>query len=350
MSEQNDKIRTQSRVKRGSTPFRYLVLIIVIGVVIAFYFYQKNNSSPTTGNDLEKTTAVGERQDSGQTASPSSASGPAMEQNGSGPGSLPSGRDTTVSAIDDLRQRPPFTSVDQEEPTGTTAPLVSQDISGRIQQRLSAGGRHQLLIDEINSFYLHLDQQPYMQDLGQNKPSKEYFSTLLQKLADNPPVVHRETDDLFTILQNTAHFFRILGKDNLLIIKEILDQERISFEQTLKSFYGLTYQPEYLEREYSLSLAPDVLTDYAAFFLNTIGGRLYLFRRDPGTRMLVSFYAVVTIDRANSRGDGGHGIDLRPAIRSLIEELDNGGRRLRWKDEYLDVLYDLQEKYNEPGP
>jgi hypothetical protein len=66
--------------------------------------------------------------------------------------------------------------------------------------------------------------------------------------------------------------------------------------------------------------------------------------------MLVSFYAVVTIDRANSRGDGGHGIDLRPAIRSLIEELDNGGRRLRWKDEYLDVLYDLQEKYNEPGP
>ncbi len=38
---------------------------------------------------------------------------------------------------------------------------------------------------------------------------------LLQKLLDNPPVVIGETDDLFTLFQNTAHFFRILGKENI---------------------------------------------------------------------------------------------------------------------------------------
>jgi hypothetical protein len=104
----------------------------------------------------------------------------------------------------------------------------------------------------------------------------------------------------------------------------------------------------FLKQEYALSISPEALTDYAAFFLNTMGGRLYLFRRDSTLRMLVTYYAIITIDRANRLGNGGHGIDLNPAILSLIEEVENGGNRLRQRDECLDVLYDLQEKYNQP--
>ena len=113
-----------------------------------------------------------------------------------------------------------------------------------------------------------------------------------------------------------------------------------------KNFYGLASQPEYLKKEYSLSVPPKVLTDYAAFFLNTMGGRLYLFRRDSTSRMVVSYYAIMTIDRANTQGNGRYGIDLRPAIHSLVEEMENGGKRLQFKEQYLDALYDLEEKYN----
>ncbi len=82
------------------------------------------------------------------------------------------------------------------------------------------------------------------------------------------------------------------------------------------------------------------------FSLTPWAGRLYLFRRDSTSRMLVSYYSIMVIDRANQKGNGGHGIDLRPAITSLIEEIENGGKRLQLQEEYLDSLYDLQEKYN----
>ena len=201
-------------------------------------------------------------------------------------------------------------------------------------------------IDQMNVFYSHLDQQPYMHNLGLNEPSKVYFSKLLQKLADHPPTVIRETDNLYTLLQNTAHFFRILGKKNIIILKKIMATESSSLEQTAQAFYKLTAHPEYLKKEYALVLRPQVMSDYAVFFLNTMGGRLYLFRRNSTTRMVVTFYAIMTLDRANIAGNSGYGFDLRPAILALIEEMENGGRRLQLKEQYLDALYDLQEKYN----
>ncbi|WP_457575550.1 hypothetical protein [Desulfomarina sp.] len=197
----------------------------------------------------------------------------------------------------------------------------------------------------LNGFYDHLDQQQYMKDFHLSEPSKIHFSKLLQKLFDTPPVVTNETDDLFTILKNTAHFFRILGKKNILILKGILDREKPSFEEIIKTFYELTSYPDALQKEYGIIFTDKELYDYASFFQSTMGGRLYLFRRDSASRMAISFYAVLIIDRANSEGYNRHGIDLRPAIDSLIEEMENTGKNLRYREEYLDKLYDLKEKY-----
>ncbi len=185
-----------------------------------------------------------------------------------------------------------------------------------------------------------------MQDFGLEEPSKLHFSKLLQKLIDNPPVVVRETDDILTLLKNTAHFYRVLDQENITILKGILDRDRKSLEPILKSFYALTYHPEYLQKEYSLSLPLDALRDYAAFFLNTIGGRLYLFRRDSASRMTINYYAILVMDRAIEEGNNPHGIDVRPTIDSLIEEIENAGTNLQFRNEYLDRLYDLKEKYN----
>jgi hypothetical protein len=328
MDEQNDRDQPQSRVKKGSNTFSYIAVVLVVLSVIGLYFYIQKSPSTSSINHAKN---MEDEQSSQSSAQPEEG--------------LP------YSAVDGLMNKQPINAVNSPVPREGTqadslAPTASKDISDQIKQRLSAGSNHQHLIDEINSFYAYLDQQPYMQSFGLKESSRVHFSKLLQKLVDNPPVVIRETDDLFTLLQNTAHFFRILGKENINIIKGILDREKNSFEQILKTFYGLTYQQGYLKKEYSLSIPPKILTDYAAFFLNTMGGRLYLFRRDSTSRMVVSYYAIISIDRANSEGSGGHGIDLRPAIHSLVEEIENGGRRLQLKEEYLDTLYDLQEKYN----
>lgn len=209
--------------------------------------------------------------------------------------------------------------------------------------------RYQHLADDLNAFYAHLDQQPYMREFHLKEPSKKHFSKLLQILIDHPPAITRETDDYFTLLKNTAHFFRILGKENIIVLKGILDREKDSFENILKTFYTLTDHPEYLKKEFSLVIPKENLYDYAGFFLNTIGGRLYLFRRDSASRMTISYYAVLIIDKANRQGNSRLGIDLRPAIDSLIEEIENAGNNLKLKEEYLDTLYDLKENYGNRG-
>lgn len=198
---------------------------------------------------------------------------------------------------------------------------------------------------KVEAFYTHLDQQPYMQTFKLPQPSKEYFTSLMHRLAAQPPVVSRETDDLFTILKNTAHFFRIIGKDNIILIKGILDQEKNSFEEILAALYVLTDQPDCLKTKLGIDIPASAYYDYSGFFLNTMGGRLYLFRRDSVSRMVVNYYAIRLIDRSNQAGTNNNGIDIRPAIASLIEEIENSGEQLRLKEEYLDELYALKEKY-----
>jgi len=350
MSEQNDKGQPQSRVKKNSYTLNVLAIVIAIILVLslAFYFYQHRNSFISGINAVQKAINPGKAQQQEPLSSqlPGSEKGSIDGQHGQGSSptrkEMPNpegGNLNSLNGVDSTLQN----NNGQVNKFVSPASLKSSKKGSTSQS--SVQDPH-ILIDEINSFYTHLDQQPYMQSFGFKESSKAHFSKLLQKLVNNPPVVIRETDDLFTLLQNTAHFFRILGKDNINMLKTILEKEGGSFEKMLNAFYSLTYHPEYLEREYSLSIPAHSLTDYAGFFLNTMGGRLYLFRRDSTSRMVVSYYAIITIDRANDNGNGRHGIDLRPAILSLIDEIEIGGSRLQLKDEYLDTLYDLQVKYN----
>ena len=199
--------------------------------------------------------------------------------------------------------------------------------------------------DNIESFFDTLDTRDYIKGFQLDSPSAIYFPALIQKLVDNPPIVSGETDDLFTILQNTAHFFRIIGKKNILVLKGILDREQATFEQTLADFYELTDEPDCLKRRFNLTIGQDPLYAYAGFFLNTMGGRLYLFRRDSMSRMVVNFYAIQIIEQANREGKNKYGIDIKDSIDSLIIEIESSRIKLQMRDFYLDTLYDLKVKY-----
>jgi len=197
----------------------------------------------------------------------------------------------------------------------------------------------------IKDFYKHLDTREYMKSYGLTKGSEEHFTELIQKLLDNPPVVSGETDDLFTILQNTAHFFRVIGKDNIMILKGILDREKDQFESVLYHFYSIFHTPSCPENSFNLRVSETSLYDYAGFFLNTMGGRLYLFRRDSMSRMVVSYYAILLIDQANKEARNKHGIEIITAIDQLIIEMEATSNQLKFEQLYLDNLYKLKELY-----
>lgn len=198
---------------------------------------------------------------------------------------------------------------------------------------------------QLNEFYRHLDSQPYMADFKLSTTSKNHFTALGKKLLANPPQVTRESDDLYTILKNTAHFFRISGKDNILMMKGILDNEKGRIEQILADYYILVTNQDCDGTSYGSGIDKDALYEYACFFLNTMGGRLYLFRRDSLSRMAVTYYAILLVDLANTENNNRHGIALKSAIDMLIAEMETGGSALIHSELYLDNLYDLKEKY-----
>jgi len=227
-----------------------------------------------------------------------------------------------------------------DQPDETTLGTKSQPILPESSLKTPAEARA-----AIDSFYSHLDQQPYVRSFHFDAPSKTYFSRLIQKMLDTPPVVSGETNDLFTVLQNTAHFFRVVGRQNMLALKAIISHEQKSYEEILADFYNISQKPAYLRESYSINLEEDALYDYAGFFLTSMGGRLYLFRRDSSLRMVVSYYSILVVDEAIRSGRNRHGIDLRPVIDNLISEIENSGNQLQLKEHYLDNLYDLKEKY-----
>ncbi len=320
------------RKGRISTIVPYLICLILGALAVFLYFRYIDQDTGLTPTHLDSPAKPDQSADTGpaKTGTPSTPepgqASPANQQSAS------------QNANPDDSQTGTTGDPAVDAAAGSTVPAGATSAAGQV-------GDCKQIIEQINAFYDHLDQQPYMEQFKLDAPSEIYFAKLIQRLIDNPPVVTRETDDLFTVLKNTAHFFRIIGKNNIQLLKGILDQEKNSFEEMLADFYTLTSQPSCLEEAYAIKLSQSALDDYAGFFLNTMGGRLYLFRRDSVSRMVVNYYAILIIEQANTRGSNSRGIEIKAAVDSLIGEIENSGSQLKLKENYLDKLYEIKEKY-----
>lgn len=320
--------------RRSGTVIPYIIialltLVIVIAVLIFFF-------SPETVTDLRSATGLTPAQEQSEMLSTNvgsdtpSASEQESTVSGEGQGAGLEGSAAQTAGQDS---------------SGLTGSSETGSASTDPDNSLTGLPPCDLLADNIEAFFNTLDTRDYIQEFKLDSPSVEYFPRLIQKLIDNPPIVSGETDDLFTILQNTAHFFRIIGKKNIFVLKGILDRERQTFEQVLADFYQLTGHPDCLQKRFNLNIYEDSLYSYAGFFLNTMGGRLYLFRRDSMSRMVVSYYAILIIDQANREGRNKYGIDIKDAIDNLIIEIESSRIELQMRDIYLDKLYDLKISY-----
>lgn len=304
-------MKSSSRQSR-SLLLSTLSLLLLITGVLWFFFYRDGSQSSKQSSDLSE-------------ALPNNPSVSITPGAGETPisGSLPA-EGTLFSE----------TSGSKEDPSAS-APLPTLPTKEQLP----------LAVERINSFYLSLDQQKYIQEHHIDGPSSAYFTRITQNLLNKPPVVIRETDDILTVLQNSAHFFRILGKDNILIIKEILSHEQDKIEDIMADYFLLAEQPDSLSKDLSLKIPQDALYKYACFFLNTMGGRSYLSRRTSRVRMISTYYSILIVDQANQNEKNLYGIELQPAINLLTSEIETGGNHLRYKEAYLDTLYDLKEKY-----
>jgi hypothetical protein len=197
--------------------------------------------------------------------------------------------------------------------------------------------------EQIKAFFSYLDQQDYVQAYGLKGGTYEQFKLVLKKMSTNPPLISDETASLYNLYRNMAYFFRILGKQRLNLVKDILHNEGEILESVMQTFYlWATY--ETADREKTGQPTLKTLYTYSGFFLNTLAGRSYLMRRDSKIRILTTYYSVLILDKANDEQLNPGGLDIRPHIEFLLNDLQTQ-IGLVHQEQYLTEMKQLAEKY-----
>ena len=217
---------------------------------------------------------------------------------------------------------------------GTEEP-VSQNLSLKESER------------RINAFFSYLDRQQYVKSYKFFNRTKKQFQQIFNMLAKRPPIVTRETDSINDVLDNVFYFYRVLGKERITLIKDILENESDIIEPLLHTFY---YWFTSSDKHSKLELTrPSIeqLYRYACFFLETLGGRSYVFRRDSKVRILTLYYCVLIIDQSNINGVNSIGIDIRPHLKFILKDVAYQ-KGSNYKNHYLIKLEMLKKKYRLP--
>ena len=199
---------------------------------------------------------------------------------------------------------------------------------------------------QIKEFFLVLNKKTYIKQIDPEMDTYQEFIRIIKKVSEDPPVPAGEGLDPRLMAKNIFYFFRVLDDTDLKMIQEIINHEGDTLELNLAIFYKWLMlgdqcpDPDKIRPSFTVAYA------VSGFFINTIGGKAYLFRRSPQLRQLVNYYALLILHEADKRGENVDGIDILPDLRLLIEEMGTN-TNLRLQPEYTDRLKALLEYYED---
>jgi len=195
------------------------------------------------------------------------------------------------------------------------------------------------------AFFQYLDSKAYLVSPGLvNMRAEELFDSVYKALAANPPTNVGEMDNLYTLTHNVTHLYRVLGKDRIELIKEILSSESAVVEPAMAVMFTWMTVCNAGDSAPTAQVRLKTLYQYAAFFLNTLGGRSYLLRRDSKQRMLINYYSLRILDMANDAKLNSYGLDIRPYLDYLFYDINNQ-KGLLYRQRYVTHLAAMKDKY-----
>ena len=223
-----------------------------------------------------------------------------------------------------------------------------KEVTQQLEGKLSVRKKQPSLAEvegRIMSFFSYMDDQEYVQSYKFKEGTYRQYHIAIQKLSSKLPIVSGEMSSLYNIVRNVAHFYRVMGKKRVLLIKQMLQNESEVIESVMRTFYLWFTMDD--EGNSTMQGRPSMenMYEYAGYILNTLGGRSYLLRRDPKVRTLTTYYCVLILDKANDEELNSKGIDIRPYIGSLLMEIENQTGLVHQK-EYLTKLRELRLKYH----
>lgn len=180
----------------------------------------------------------------------------------------------------------------------------------------------------------YLDAQPYIQSCHLSGGSLEYLCALVHRVLADSPVISAETRDMYTLLSNASHIYRVLGSEDFAIVMKIMHHEYANAEDMMSCAW-----------EYFFAGKGEVnqegAYEYACFFLNTLGGRSYLARRPDAVSIPVRYWCVLITAKADRAHMNQHGIDTQYHI-DLLEKDIQGFTSLKYRQMYLETLSGLK--------
>ncbi|MBU2499199.1 MAG: hypothetical protein KKE57_09880 [Proteobacteria bacterium] len=221
-------------------------------------------------------------------------------------------------------------------------PVVTQAIPET--KRLEPKEECALIEKDVRDFFAYLNTRSYIQHLNEGTDTYDHFKRLIRRLSARTPIPAGEGIDAALMTKNVFHFYRVLDKVDIRLLKEIITNEGETLELTLELFYkwlmlgGQCPDPE------GVRPSLEVLYHYAGFFLNTIGGRTCLLRRPLALRLLFSYYSLLTVHEADKRKRNSYGIDVFPLIAPLAKEISIYPD-FHFKGEYLLRLNEIDRYY-----
>lgn len=200
------------------------------------------------------------------------------------------------------------------------------------------------LEDSLRAFCQYLDAGETFRSQKTHRDSWALFTSILQSLERRPPVMSAEAYRPSVIVENSFYFIRLLGKEKIDILREVIKFESDLAEPLMGIIYYWLMTGRSCDKLPSPSSALKFMYNYAGFFLNTLGGHSYLYRQDSRIRLLTVYYSILVMHEANMRELNEVGFDLRFFLPHIFQEIQSRNDLL-YAEDYLQTLTNLQLQY-----
>jgi hypothetical protein len=200
------------------------------------------------------------------------------------------------------------------------------------------------LEQSLRAFCKYLDAGETFRSQKTYRDSWALFTDILATLEKKPPTISAEAYRPSIIIENSYYFFRLLRREKMNIAREVLQYEADLAEPLMGVLYYWLMSGQSCDKQQSSTANLDIMYRYAGFFLNTLGGHSYLYRRDSRISLLTNYYSILVVHEANSRGFNEVGLDLRFFLPLIFGEIQNRNDLL-YAEDYLQTLTDLQLQY-----
>ena len=310
----------KKRVRRRFWSPLIILLVLVAAALVAYFLFQgkKHEERKVQERKVEETkTEETEAEATKEKEKKTSAGKPAPTQEEGAP---------QVAAKTPWRGEPTLPDAAKEG-----RPTEREDYCNKIEKG-------------VQDFFTYLNKERYVRNLEADMNSYERFKGVMIKLSSEPPVPAGENMDTLIMTRNIYHFYRLLESEDIRLIREIMRNEADSLELNLDIFYKWLMLGEHCPDPEKTRPSLEVLYQYAGFFLNTIGGRAYLYRRPLNVRLLISYYSLLIVHKADKKGKNSYGIDVFPEVTPLAREISLYPD-FHFQNEYILQLTQLQNYY-----